>query len=63
MIVVTDEFVIADTDIPWKAIVAQRNIIAHEYGEILVERVWRVAVERIPELVEKLKPLIPQQPL
>ena len=26
------------SEIPWSSIVAQRNILAHEYGEILVER-------------------------
>jgi uncharacterized protein with HEPN domain len=29
----------AHPEIPWSSIVAQRNILAHEYGEILVERV------------------------
>jgi uncharacterized protein with HEPN domain len=49
-------------DIPWKLIVAQRNIIAHEYGEILNERIWRVARERIPELTEHIRTLIPTPP-
>jgi uncharacterized protein with HEPN domain len=46
-------------DIPWKPIIAQRNILAHEYGEILNERIWRVARERIPELAERIRTLIP----
>lgn len=45
-------------DIPWRAIIAQRNVIAHGYGEIDDERLWRVATQLIPELIEKLKPLI-----
>jgi len=52
----------AHPEIAWRSIVAQRNVLAHEYGEILVERVWRVAVERIPELIELLDPLIPDPP-
>ncbi len=52
----------AHPEIPWDSIVAQRNILAHEYGEILVERIWRVASERIPELIKLLDPLIPQPP-
>ncbi len=52
----------AHPEIPWSSIVAQRNILAHEYGEILVERVWRVAVERIPELIRLVEPLIPTPP-
>jgi uncharacterized protein with HEPN domain len=49
-------------DIPWNAIVGQRNILAHEYGEILVERVWRVAVDHIPELLKQIEPFIPEVP-
>ena len=52
----------AHHQIPWSSIIAQRNILAHEYGEILVERIWRVASERIPELVRILEPLIPEPP-
>ncbi|MDK1031509.1 MAG: DUF86 domain-containing protein [Planctomycetia bacterium] len=52
----------ANPHIPWNAIIGQRNILAHEYGEILVERIWRVASERIPELVAQLDPLIPNPP-
>ena len=49
-------------EILWSSIIAQRNILAHEYGEILVERIWRVASERIPELIKLLDPLIPKPP-
>jgi len=52
----------AHQEIPWVSIIAQCNILAHEYGEILVERIWRVASERIPELIRLLDPLIPQPP-
>ena len=38
------------------------NILAHEYGEILVERIWRVATERIPQLLELLELLVPEPP-
>jgi len=49
-------------EIPWDSIVGQRNVLAHEYGEVLVERVWRVAVDRLPELIRLLDPLIPPPP-
>ena len=52
----------AHPEIPWGSIIAQRNILAHEYGEILVERIWRVASEHIPELIRLLDPLIPELP-
>lgn len=59
---VSSTFRDAHPEIPWSAIIAQRNILAHEYGEILVERIWRVASERIPELIRLLAPLIPEPP-
>lgn len=49
-------------EIPWSAIIGQRNIIAHEYGDILVERIWLLAVEHIPELLKQIDPLIPTLP-
>ncbi len=49
-------------EIPCSAIVGQRNIIAHEYGDILVERIWLLAAEHIPELLKQIDPLIPALP-
>jgi uncharacterized protein with HEPN domain len=49
-------------EIPWKHIVAQRNVIAHEYGEIKQERLWRVVHDDMPPLVTKLEKLLPFNP-
>lgn len=57
---VSGTFKKAHPEIPWKGIIGQRNVLAHEYGEILVERIWLVATERIPELLKLLDPLIPR---
>jgi len=46
--------------IPFRQIIGLRNIIAHEYGEIQIERVYRVAVERIPELLKQLNAILGQ---
>ena len=48
--------------IQWAAIIGQRNILAHEYGEVLTERIWLVATVFVPELIELLNPLIPNSP-
>ncbi|MCK4626590.1 MAG: DUF86 domain-containing protein [Phycisphaerae bacterium] len=56
---VSGEFKQAHPEIPWRLIIAQRHILAHEYDEIRPERIYRVATTHIPELVEKLQPLIP----
>ena len=60
----------AHPEIPWRGIIAQRNVLAHEYGEIKQDRMWVVVTQRIPEriaLLEKLQlpspPLDPEPPL
>jgi uncharacterized protein with HEPN domain len=35
---VSDSFKADHTEIPWRSIVAQRHVLAHEYGEIRQER-------------------------
>jgi uncharacterized protein with HEPN domain len=42
-------------DIPWKAIIALRNIISHEYGEIKYERIWSLCTEQLPVLIHQLE--------
>ncbi len=59
---VSDSFQQAHPEIPWRGIIGQRNVLAHEYGEIKQERLWLVAKERIPDLISKLEPLIPPLP-
>ena len=56
---VSDGFKSSHPEVPWQKLVAQRNVIAHEYGEIKQERIWLVATTHIPELVRLLKPLLP----
>lgn len=41
--------------IPWTSVVGLRNIIAHEYGEILHEKVWAISRNRLPALIEQLE--------
>lgn len=49
-------------EIPWRKIIAQRHILAHEYGEVKHENVWLVATVHVPDLVERLRPLVPPPP-
>ena len=49
-------------EIPWRRIIAQRNVLAHEYGAVEDHRVWLVATVHIPELLGNLMPLIPEPP-
>jgi len=47
----SQDFLDNHQEIPWKKIIGMRNIIAHEYGEILVERVWLTAKNHIENLL------------
>jgi len=46
------------SNIPWRQIIGQRNVLVHEYGEIKQERIWKVIKENVPQLIESLKPLV-----
>jgi uncharacterized protein with HEPN domain len=51
---VSDSFKVRHPEIPWRSLTGLRNILAHEYGEIVVERIWLIAREKIPSLIEAL---------
>jgi uncharacterized protein with HEPN domain len=51
---ISEEFRNEVKTVPWKKMIGLRNIIAHEYGELLVERIWLVASENILDLKKKL---------
>jgi uncharacterized protein with HEPN domain len=42
--------------VPWAAIIGLRNILAHEYGEILAERIWLVATRDLKNLLKEILP-------
>lgn len=52
----------AHPEIPWQRIIAQRNVLAHDYGEIEHALVWRVATVHIPELIQRLEAIMPPLP-
>ena len=52
----------AHPEIPWQKIISQRHVLIHEYGDIENELIWRVVTINIPDLIDKLEPLIPPTP-
>ena len=40
--------------IPWDKMIGLRNRIAHEYGDLLIERLWYISKESVPELLSEL---------
>ena len=47
---VSQSFRGAHPEIPWRKIVAQRNVLIHDYGEIDHERVWLVGNRANPQV-------------
>ncbi len=59
---ISEELRRAHPEIPWRSMIAQRNVLAHEYGEIKHERMWVLVTEHLPALVLDLEKLIPPVP-
>lgn len=49
-------------EIPWRQIIAQRNVIVHEYGEVDHSLIWNVIHENLPALIVTLERLVPPEP-
>ena len=49
----------AHPQISWRKIIGQRNILAHEYGQIDHALLYKTAVEDIPALIIQLQVLLP----
>lgn len=59
---ISDEFKQAHPEIPWKRIIAQRNVLIHEYDDVKQERMWLVATVHIPALIPQREALLPPLP-
>jgi len=44
--------------IPWPLITGMRNVLAHEYGAVILDKVYEVVTEQVPDLLARLRPLI-----
>ncbi len=55
---ISADFKDAHPEIPWRLIVDQRNVLIHSYDEVEEERIWGLAEQDIPRLIEQLEELI-----
>lgn len=46
------------TDVPWRQIVAQRNVVVHEYDSIDLDAVWSVVESELQVLVDRVREII-----
>ena len=60
---ISDDFKTDHPGIPWGRILAQRNVLAHEYDEIKQERMWLVVTVHVPALVPQLEMVLPPHPM
>ena len=55
---ITDEIRSQKPDIPWKTIVAFRNIAIHEYANVSMDKVWEIYKTELPILQNQLRTLL-----
>ncbi len=48
--------------IAWSAIVGTRHILAHEYGEIDQDQMWRIATMHVPARIDELERVLKDHP-
>ncbi len=48
-------------DVPWRDMIAMRNIVIHEYDRVTMARVWEVINRHVPALIARLEPLVPPE--
>jgi len=55
---VTQGFQSAHPQIDWRSIVGQRNVLAHKYGVIDHERLFKTGTESVPGLIAVLEKIL-----
>jgi uncharacterized protein with HEPN domain len=46
---------------PWSAIAGHRDILIHQYNDVDIHEVWRIAVEELPDLINFLQSIVPEK--
>lgn len=45
-------------EVPWRAIIDLRNLLAHGYDYVLLDRVWQVVVADLPPLEDRVRSIL-----
>lgn len=55
------EFRTQNYTIPWKQIAGMRDKLVHDYRQVDIDIIWEVTQTDIPDLIEKIKPLLAEE--
>jgi uncharacterized protein with HEPN domain len=44
--------------VPWRAIIDFRNLLAHGYDHVLLDRVWQVVAADLPSLERQVRSIL-----
>ena len=58
---ISTEFRNKHTTIQWRRIAGMRDRLVHDYDEVKLDLVWEVVKTNIPELLEYITPLLPNE--
>ena len=55
----TDGFIAAHGDIPWRQIKGMRTWFAHQYWDMSFDKIWVTLIEDVPDLKVRLERVAP----
>ena len=55
----SEAFRLSHPEIPWKQIAGMRDVVVHNYDQVLMDKIWEVIQGDIPVLIKHVEPLIP----
>lgn len=54
----SQEFRAAHDQVPWRNMIDLRNVIAHDYGELIYFRIWQVVTNHLPPILRYLREIM-----
>jgi uncharacterized protein with HEPN domain len=48
-------------ELPWREIIGLRNVLAHDYAEVNLDRLWAIIEVEVPRMIRVVEPLVPPE--